>query len=380
MSLTSIGLRTLITQDGELLLTLEEEPLGDTSPDEVVIRVEASPMNPTDVGLLLGPADLSRMTAFSRNGRPALRAPIPPEQMSSVKSRIDRSLPIGTEGAGTVVRAGANAVDFIGKTVSTMSGGMFASFRRVSAGECMVLPTGTSPEAAASMYVNPLTALSMIEAMRRERHTALVHTAAASNLGQMLHRICTSDGIPLVNIVRSEEQVKTLRSIGAKYVVDSSAKSFFDDLTMAITATGATLAFDAVGGGALADSILRAMEASAVERQSTFSRYGTSTSKKLYIYGSLSPEPTVLTRSYGSSWEVARYLVLNFLREAGPETTLSLKNRVVRELSTTFATHYKRILSLEEVVNPEFVKDFAKRSTDNKFLVKPSLFSSTNSA
>ena len=370
---TSMGLRTLITPDGELLLTLEEESIGDLSPDEVVIRVEASPINPTDVGLLLGPADLSGMAAFSLNGRPGLRAPIPPEHMSSLKSRIGKSLPIGTEGAGTVVRAGANAVDLIGKTVSTMSGGMCASFRRVNAGECMVLPTGTSAQAAASMYVNPLTALSMVEVMRREGHSALIHTAAASNLGQMLNRICINDGIPLVNIVRSEEQVKTLHAIGAKYVVNSSAESFFEDLTMAITATGATLAFDAVGGGSLADSILCAMEASLGARQTTFSRYGTSTLKQLYIYGSLNPEPTVLTRSYGSSWAVARFLVLNFLQKAGNETTLSLKNRIVRELSTTFASRYKGTLSLSDAVNPEFVKEYAKKSTDSKFLVNPSL-------
>lgn len=369
----SRALRTLITPDGELLLTLEEESIGDLSPDEVVIRVEASPINPTDVGLLLGPADLSGMAAFSLNGRPGLRAPILPKHMSSLQSRIGKSLPIGAEGAGTVVRAGANAVDLIGKTVSTMSGGMYASFRRVNAGECMVLPAGTSAQAAASMYVNPLTALSMVEVMRREGHSALIHTAAASNLGQMLNRICINDSIPLVNIVRSEEQVKTLHSIGAKYVVNSSAESFFEDLTMAITATGATLAFDAVGGGSLADSILCAMEAAFGARQTTFSRYGTSTLKQLYIYGSLNLEPTVLTRSYGSSWAVARFLVLNFLQKAGDETTLSLKNRIVRELSTTFASRYKGTLSLNDVVNPEFIKEYARKSTGSKFLVNPSL-------
>ena len=370
---TSMVLRTLITSDCELLLTLEEEAVGDLSSDEVVIRVEASPINPSDLGLLLGPADLSGMAAFSVNGRPGLRAPIPPEHMTSLKSRIGRSLPIGTEGAGTVVRAGANAVDLLGKTVSTMSGGMYASFRRVDAGECMVLPTGTSAQDAASMYVNPLTALSMVEVMRREGHSALIHTAAASNLGQMLNRVCINDGIPLVNIVRSEEQVKTLHSIGAKYVVNSSADSFFEDLTMAITATGATLAFDAVGGGSLPDSILCAMEASLGAGQTKFSRYGTSTLKQLYIYGSLNLEPTVLTRSYGSSWAVARYLVLNFLQKAGNKTTLSLKNRIVRELSTTFASRYKGTLSLNDVVNPEFVREYARKSTDSKFLVNPSL-------
>jgi NADPH:quinone reductase len=371
----SLGLRSLITPDGELRVTLEAESIGDMAPDEVVIRVEASPINPTDVGLLFGQADLSGLQAFSLNGRPGLRVPITSERMSSheLKPRIGKSLPVGTEGAGTVVRAGTNAVDLVGKTVSTMSGGMYAGFRRVKADDCVVLPAGTTAQAAAGMNANPLTALCMIEVMRREGHTALIHSAAASSLGQMLNRICIKDGIPLVNIVRSGEQVKTLQSIGAKYVVNSSAESFFEDLTAAVTATGATLAFDAVGGGPLTDTILRAMEASMVARQTAFSRYGTATSKHVYIYGSLNLEPTVLTRTYGSSWSVSRWLFLNFLQKAGNETALALKNRILQELSTTFAVQYKGTLSLNDALNPEFVNEYAKRSTGNKFLVNPSL-------
>lgn len=372
---TSVGLRTLITPDGELFVTFEEESIGDLAPDEVVIRVEASSMNPTDIGLLLGPADVSGLAAFSQNGRPGLRGAVPSEQMGSVdlQPRIGKSLPVGTEGAGTVVAAGADAADLIGKTVSTMSGGMYASYRRVKAGACTVLPAGTSARDAASMYVNPLTALSMIETMRREGHGALVHTAAASNLGQMLNRICIADGIPLVNVVRSEEQVKTLQAIGAEHVVNSSVDTFFEDLTAAITATGATLAFDATGGGSMSDTILRAMEAALGANQAAFSRYGTSIFKQVYIYGSLNPEPTMLTRTYGSSWAVARYLVLNALQSFGSETTASLKDRIVRELSTTFASSYKGTLSLSDVVNPEFAKEYAKKSTGSKFLVNPSL-------
>lgn len=370
---TSTALRTLLQPDGEVLVTLEEEFIGELAPDEVVIRVEASSMNPTDIGLLLGPADLSGLTAFSQNGRPGLRAHILPAQMSSpdLRSRVGKSLPVGTEGAGTVVGAGVNAVDLIGKTVSTMGGGMYASFRRLNADQCTVLPAGTSAQDAASMYVNPLTALSMVETMRREGHGAIVHTAAASNLGQMLNRICITDEIPLVNVVRSDEQVETLRSLGAKYVVNSSAASFFEDLTAAITATGATLAFDAVGGGTLADTILRAMEASV--DATAFSRYGSSALKQLYIYGSLNLEPTVLTRTYGSSWAVARYLVLNALQKFGNKTTLAMKNRVVRELSTIFSSNYSKTLSLADVVNPEFVMEYTKKSTGSKFLVNPSL-------
>ena len=373
---TSMSLRTLITSDGELRVTLEEESIGDLAPDEVCIRVEASPINPTDVGLLLGPADLSRLEAFSLNGRPGLRAPIASQHMRSheFKPRVGKSMPVGAEGAGTVARAGASAGHLIGKTVSTMSGGMYACFRRVKAGDCVVLPPGTNAQAAASMNANPLTALCMVEVMRRDGHTALIHSAAASSLGQMLQRICIKDGIPLVNIVRSEEQVKTLRSIGAEYVVNSSADSFFEDLTMTITATGATLAFDAVGGGSLADTILRAMEASLLgARQTTFSRYGTAIAKQVYIYGSLNLEPTVLSRTYGSSWSVGRWLFLNFLQEAGNETVRSLKERVLQELSTTFAVQYKRTLSLSDVLDPEFAKEYAKRSTGKKFLVNPSL-------
>jgi len=372
---TSIGLRTLITPDGELRVTFEEESVGDVGPDEVVIRVEASPINPTDVGLLLGPADLSALTVYSQNGRPALRAPIASKHMGSheLKPRIGKALPVGAEGAGTVVQAGANVAELIGKTVSTMSGGMYTGFRRVKAADCVVLPAGTSVQAAAAMNANPMTALCMVELMRREGHTALVHSAAASSLGQMLNRICIKDGIPLVNIVRSEEQVKTLNSIGAKYVVNLNAATFFEDLTAAVAATGATLAFDAVGGGTLTDTILRAMEAAFVAQQTGFSRYGTATTKHVYIYGSLNLEPTILTRTYGSSWSVSRWLFLNFLQKAGNETALSLKKRVLAELSTTFAVQYKGTLSLDDVLNPEFVKEFAQRSTGKKFLVNPSL-------
>lgn len=371
----STGLRTLMTPEGELRVTLEEESIEDIAPDEVVIRVEASPINPTDVGLLLGPSDWSRVEAFSVNGRPGLRAPIDSRHMSSheFKPRIGKALPVGTEGAGTVVQAGANVADLVGKTVSTLSGGMYASFRRVKAADCVVLPEGTSVQAAASMNANPLTALCMIEVMRSEGHTALIHSAAASSLGQMLNRICIKDGIPLVNIVRSEDQVKTLQSIGAKYIVNSSTDSFFEDLTAAVSATGATLAFDAVGGGTLTDTILRAIEASLGARQTAFSRYGTATTKQVYIYGSLNLEPTLLTRTYGSSWSVGRWLFLNYLQKAGNETALALKKRVLQELSTTFAVQYKATLSLKDVLNPEVVRQFAKRATGSKFLVNPSL-------
>lgn len=372
-AILSIGIRTLVTQDAELIITLEEEPVGDLLPDEVVIRVEGSPINPTDLRLLLGPADLTRMAAFSSNGRPGLRAPIHPEQMSSLKSRIGVPLPVGTEGAGTVIRAGSNAADLLGKTVSTMSGGMYASLRRVNAADGMVLPAGTNAQAAASLYANPLTALSMVEVMRRDGHSALIHTAAASNLGQMLNRICIKDGIPLVNVVRSEEQGETLRSIGARHVVNSNAGTFFEDLTAAITTTGATLAFDAVGGGSLPDTILLAMEASLSAQQTTFSRYGTMTPKQLYIYGSLNSEPTILTRSYGSSWAVARYWVMEFLQKADKDTVTALKNRIVQDMSTTFVTQYKDVISLENALTPEFAKEYSRKSTGNKFLINPSL-------
>ena len=182
----------------------------------------------------------------------------------------------------------------------------------------MELPAGTTPADGASWFVNPLTALGMTETMRRENHKALVHTAAASNLGQMLNKICIKDGIGLVNIVRSKEQADILHKIGAKHVVDSTADSFMDDLTNALVETGATIAFDAIGGGKLAGQILTCMEIAANKTAKEYSRYGSNVYKQVYIYGSLDNRPTELSRAFGLTWGVGGWLLTPFLQKIGP--------------------------------------------------------------
>src|SRR5215218_9559388 len=274
---TGLQLRSKVTSGGELQLSLAEVPIPQPGPDEVLVRVEATPINPSDLGLLLGPADLSTAKVWGTPDRPAVTAQVPPQFMKAMAGRVDQDLPVGNEGAGVVIAAGSSpeAQALMGKTVAMIGGAMYAQYRCLRAQDVLVLPDDATAADGASCFVNPLTALGMIETMRREGHTALVHTAAASNLGQMLNKICQAEGVALVNIVRSPEQVAILKGLGAQYVVDSSAPGFMDELTEALVATGATLAFDATGGGKLAGQILTAMEIAANRRAGgEYSRYG----------------------------------------------------------------------------------------------------------
>jgi NADPH2:quinone reductase len=248
---------------------------------------------------------------------------------------------------------------------------MYAQYRCASAAFCLPLPKGTTPAAGASCFVNPLTALGMIETMKLERHTALVHTAAASNLGQMLVKLCHADRIPLVNVVRKPAQIDLLRGLGAKHVVSSSAPGFREDLVEALSETGATLAFDATGGGELADRILTAMEAAAGRSATGFNRYGTSIHKQVYIYGGLERSATLLHRTYGMAWGLGGWLLPLFLQRIGPEATQRLRDRVVRELETTFASHYTRELSLAEALRLDSISAYAKQATGEKYLIVP---------
>jgi D-arabinose 1-dehydrogenase-like Zn-dependent alcohol dehydrogenase len=303
---------------------------------------------------------------------PVVTAPIAQNFMRAVQARVNQSLPVGNEGAGTVVKAGKNAQQLMGKTVAAIGGAMYSQYRTVRASDCLVLPASATARDGASCFVNPLTALAMVETMRREGHKALVHTAAASNLGQMLVKICLKDGVPLVNIVRKAEQAKLLREIDAKHVVDSSAPSFFDDLTGALTATGATIAFDAIGGGKLGSQILTAMEIAASKNATSYSRYGSTTFKQLYIYGGLDTGPTELTRSFGFSWAVGGFLLTPFLQKIGPEEGAKLRARVAAELKTTFASHYSHTISLAEALDPVVMGAYLKRATGEKYLIDPS--------
>jgi NADPH2:quinone reductase len=368
---SSLELRSKISSSGELALWLEEVPVPEPAADEVVVRIEASPINPSDLGLLLGPADLSTMRAGGTAERPTLTASVPKARLAGVAGRLDQALPVGNEGAGSVVKAGADAHALRGKTVATRTPGMYAQYRVAKLADCIVLPAGTTAKDGASAFVNPLTALGMVETMRREGHTALVHTAAASNLGQMLVRLCHADGIPLVNVVRNVQQAELLRGVGAEHVVDSSSPTFLDDLTEAVAKTGATLGFDAIGGGTLADAILLAMERVASRNATTYSRYGSSVHKQLYIYGGLDVSPTLLTRGYGMAWGIGGWLVFSYMQKIGAQAYQRLRDRVAAEIKTTFASRYAAEITLPEALSPTAIATYAKRATGEKYLIVP---------
>src|SRR5204863_1840437 len=342
-------------------------------PDEVVVRVEASPINPSDLGLLVGAADMTTAKASGTREAPVITAKVPEAAMKAMAGRLDESMPIGNEGAGVVIKTGASdaAKALMGKTVSMIGGAMYSQFRTMKVRDVMELPAGTTPADGASWFVNPLTALGMTETMRRENHKALVHTAAASNLGQMLNKICIKDGIGLVNIVRSKEQADILKKIGAKHIVDSSAPSFMEDLSNALVETGATIAFDAIGGGKLASQILTAMEIAANKSAKEYSRYGSSVFKQVYIYGSLDTRPTELTRAFGLTWSVSGWLLTPFLQKIGPAEIGRLRQRVASELKTTFASHYTKVVSLPETLDPANIAVYNNRSSGEKLLINP---------
>lgn len=372
MAQQGLELRTLIAQDGQLRISLEPVTIGDPGPGEIVARVEAAPINPSDLALLLGPADPSTLAASGSAGQPALLAQVAPQHIGAVKGRIGQPLPAGNEGAGTVVAAAPDVAHLVGRKVGMWGGGMYATLRKIAARDCIVLPDGVQPHEGASLFVNPLTALGFVETMRMEGHTAIVHTAAASNLGQMLVRICKADGIPLVNVVRSQAQVDLLRGLGAEHVVDSSRPDFDARLDEALTATGATLGFDAVGGGELASRLLNAMEAVAVRAMPAYNRYGSTVAKQVYIYGLLDTSPLVLRRGFGFAWSVGGWLLPNFLQKAGREVAARMRQRIADEIRTTFASHYTRTVSLAEMLTPEVMAAAQKKSTGEKILVDPS--------
>ena len=367
---SGLQLRSLIKADGELELSLAKVDIPDPGPDEILVRIEGSPINPSDLGLLLGAADMS--TAKAAAG-PVVTATVPQQFMRAMAGRVDQSMPVGNEGAGTVVAAGSDpaAQALLGKLVAGIGGAMYAQYRTLKAADVLPLPDGATAADGASCFVNPLTALGMVATMRAEGHTALVHTAAASNLGQMLNKICLQDGIPLVNIVRSREQTHILTDIGATHVVDSTSPTFLDDLTKALAETGATLAFDAIGGGKLAGQILGAMEVAINQRATVYSRYGSSVHKQVYIYGGLDTRPTELARSYGMAWGLGGWLLTPFLMKIGAAEGQKLRDRVAAELKTTFASHYTAEIGLAEALRPEVIAAYNKRATGEKYLINP---------
>ena len=369
-----LQLRSLVKDNGELELSLVRVPTPQPAADEVVVRVEATPINPSDIGLLFGAADLATLAVRGSGEGTTATARIPDAALKAMAGRLGQSMPVGNEGAGTVVAAGSGsaAQALLGKTVAVLGGAMYSQFRTVKVELCLPLPAGTSAAEAASCFVNPLTALGMTETMRREGHKALVHTAAASNLGQMLNRICLADGIALVNVVRKADQEALLREQGARHVVSTASPAFIDELTNALVETGATIAFDAIGGGRLAGQILGAMEAALNRTAKEYSRYGSTTLKQVYIYGGLDTGPTEFARNFGMTWGMGGWLLFPFLQRIGADAANALKARVARELKTTFASHYTRTVSLAGALQAEAIADYGRRATGSKVLIDPS--------
>ena len=373
MSNTSLQLRSTVTEEGKLEVSLVDVEIPQPGPDEVLVRVDATPLNPSDLALLFGPADMNTAVASGTAQRPVITADIPEGLRKMVAARVGESLAVGNEGAGMVIAAGTSdaAQALLGKTVGMVGGEMYTQHRCVNVMACLELKEGTTAVEGASCFVNPLTALGMVETMRSEGHTALVHTAAASNLGQMLNRICMDEGVDLVNIVRKTEQEDLLREMGAKYICNSSSDTFMDDLTEALVATGATIAFDATGGGKMANGILSAMESAAVKRMTEYNRYGSDVFKQVYIYGGLDTSPTVLNRNFGFSWSLSGWLLTPFLQKVGLEKLIKLRSRVASELKTTFASHYTQEVSLAGALSLDAIADYNKRATGTKYLIKP---------
>ncbi len=372
---TGLALRSLVTAQGQLELSLIELATPAPAEDEVVLQVQATPLNPSDLGLLFGAADM-RTAVFTGTGAQAkVTAQVPAGAMSSMTGRFGKSIPVGNEGAGIVVAAGDSSAAraLLGKTVAVMGGGMYAQYRCVKAEQCLVLPDGASAADGASCFINPLTALAMVETMRLEGHKALVHTAAASNLGQMLNKLCIQDGIGLVSIVRKPEQEALLRSQGAVHVCSTSSPHFMDDLTQALAHTGATLVFDATGGGKLAGQVLHCMEAALASTHAQgYSRYGTSIHKQAYLYGTLDTSPTEFRRSFGMSWGMGGWLVFEYLKRVDAAAVRAMRQRVVSELKTTFASSYAKEISLQDALKPQEIAAYARRATGDKYLINPS--------
>lgn len=366
-------MQSTVTEDGKVVLSIADVDVPEPGADQVVIRVEAAPINPSDLGPMFGPADLRTLAATGEGDQRTLTAEIPEHLRAMVQPRLGRPLPMGNEGAGTVVAAGSSdaAQALLGTRVATWGGAMYAELRLAPADQCLVLPEGVSAAEGASCFVNPLTTLGMIETMRLEGHSALVHTAAASNLGQMLVKLCAEDGVPLVNIVRRSEQADLLRELGAAHVCNSSEDDFATELEAAVTTTDATIAFDATGGGTLASQILAAMEAAQARKEGAVGRYGSTRHKQVYLYGGLDRSPTVLHRTYGMAWGVGGWLLPYFLERVGAERADQLRRRVADEITTTFASTYTATVSLDEALTVEAASTYGRQATGQKYLITP---------
>jgi len=371
--LSFLQLRSLAKKSGEMELSVVTTSIPKPEADEIIVRIDAAPINPSDLGLLLANADWSHAKLSGTARHPVVTTPITPNAVQAMAARIDIPMPVGNEGAGVVIEGGPSpaAQALVGKTVAVLGGAMYSQYRCVKLNQCLVLPEGASAAEGASSFVNPLTALGMIGTMRREGHKALVHTAAASNLGQMLNRLCLADRVGLVNIVRSQAQEDILKTAGAVHVCRTDSATFLKDLTEALATTGATIGFDAIGGGPLAGQILGCMEAAVNRSATVYSRYGSTTHKQIYLYGSLDMGPAVLNRNYGMAWGIGGWLLTPYIEKIGPLAFQELKERVARDLKTTFASHYSKEISLAEALQPDIIAAYSKRATGQKYLINP---------
>ena len=369
----NIQLTSTISEDNKLTLALQEIDMPQPGADEVVVRIEAAPLNPSDLAVMFSVADMSTAVQSGTDENPVITADVPAAFMPSVKTRVSKATPVGNEGAGTVVAAGSSdaAQALMGKTVAVIGGGTYRQYLCANVQSCLELKEGTTAKEGASSFVNPLTALAMVETMRAEGHKAIIHAAAASSLGQMLNRICMADGVDLVNIVRKDTQEKLLRDMGAKYVVNSSSETFLADLTAAIVETGATISFDPIGGGKLTSDILNCMEAAITRDVEEYSVYGSNTFKQAYIYGALNRGPITLVRNFGFSWGVNGFLLFSALGKLGTKTVVKMRQRVAEEITTTFASSYTHEVSLAEVLHLQSIAAYGKQATGEKYLIKP---------
>ncbi|MDO6679979.1 zinc-binding dehydrogenase [Shewanella sp. 4_MG-2023] len=373
MTDTNIQLTSTISEDNKLTLALTNIEMPQPSADEIVIRIEAAPLNPSDLAVLFSAADMTTATQSGTEQNPTITANVPAHYMPAVKTRVGKATPVGNEGAGTVIAAGSSpaAQALMGKTVAVIGGGTYRQYICANVRSCLELKEGTTAKEGASSFVNPLTALAMVETMRAEGHKAIIHAAAASNLGQMLNRICIADGVDLINIVRKAEQETLLRDMGAKYIVNSTSDTFLADLTAAIIETGATIAFDPIGGGQLTSDILNSMEVAASRDMTEHSVYGSDIFKQVYIYGALNRGPITLNRNFGFAWGVNGFLLFNALGKLGTETVVAMRKRVADEITTTFASHYTHEVSLAEVLTLQSIAGYSKQATGEKYLITP---------
>ena len=371
---TNLRIVSTVTASGEVRIELDETPPARPGDGQLLLRVEAVPLNPSDLMPMLAGGNPADARFEGSPERPVVTVPLTPQLAQAGAARVGLPLAPGLGGAGTVVAAGKGAEALLGKRVAflTIAMGALARYCTVALEECVELPDDISAAEGADVFCNPLTALAMVETLRQTGQRAMIHTAAASNLGKMLVRICKEDGIPLVNIVRRGEQAEMLRALGATHICDSSQPGFADELGRAVADTGATVAFDAIGGGVMADRLLTAMEAAAAARMGGFSPYGSQDMKRVYIYGLLDGSPTMLPRAgYGMIWAVEGWAMPPVLARAGAERTGALVQRVVAGLTGTFASDFAQSVSLAGALSRDAMLRYCAKTTGGKYLVIP---------